>query len=148
MMGSVLMDFIYIHILLQCKNVRLYYNLSQQVLEGERTEWTTYVTVNTAAADTVYTVANLRPFTVYSFRVIGVNRIGASPPSLPSYHMMTLRETPRGKPLIVRVQNLSASSVSVTWRAPDNDTIHGEFLGYRLNWRPRDATADTGETEV
>ncbi len=104
--------------------------------------------MNTAAADTAFTVANLRPFTVYSFRVIGVNRIGASPPSLPSYHMMTLRETPRGKPLIVRVQNLSASSVSVTWRAPDNDTIHGEFLGYRLNWRPREATADTGETEV
>ena len=96
--------------------------------------------MNTAAADTAYTVANLRPFTVYSFRVIGVNRIGASPPSLPSYHMMTLREVPRGKPLIVRVQNLSASSVVVSWRPPDNDTIHGEFLGYRLNWRPRDAS--------
>ena len=61
--------------------------------------------------------------------------------------MMTLREAPRGKPLIVRVQNLSASSVSVSWRAPDNDTIHGEFLGYRLNWRPRDAT-DAKEPEV
>jgi receptor-type tyrosine-protein phosphatase gamma len=57
---------------------------------------------------------------------------------------MTLREAPRGKPLIVRVQNLSASSVVVSWRPPDNDTIHGEFLGYRLNWRPRDATDNDG----
>jgi receptor-type tyrosine-protein phosphatase gamma len=104
--------------------------------------------VNTASADTAYTVSNLRPFTVYSFRVIAVNRIGASPPSLPSYHMMTLREAPRGKPLIVRVQNLSASSVVVSWRPPDNDTIHGEFLGYRLNWRPREVSDATIPEEV
>jgi len=40
------------------------------------------------------------------YRVIGKNKIGPSPASLPSYHMMTLREAPRGKPTILNTRNL------------------------------------------
>jgi receptor-type tyrosine-protein phosphatase gamma len=41
---------------------------------------------------TSYTVTNLRPFTVYSFRIIAVNSLGPSKPSKESYYMVTLRE--------------------------------------------------------
>lgn len=34
--------------------------------------------------------------------------------------------------------NTSSSSVRVSWKAPPLSTIHGEFLGYRITYRPRD----------
>lgn len=41
---------------------------------------------------TQYTVGELMPFTVYSFRVVAVNALGMSQPSKESYYMITLRE--------------------------------------------------------
>ncbi|ODN00701.1 Protein sidekick-2 [Orchesella cincta] len=40
----------------------------------------------------VFQVLGLQPFTVYSFRVAGVNALGRSPPSKESYYFVTLRE--------------------------------------------------------
>lgn len=41
-----------------------------------------------------------------------VNNIGSSNQSVPSYHMMTLREVPSGKPTITAAHNLrSAQSI-------------------------------------
>lgn len=34
--------------------------------------------------------------------------------------------------------NTSSSSVRISWKAPPLSTIHGEFLGYRITYRPRD----------
>lgn len=42
---------------------------------------------------TEYTIDKLQPFTIYSFRVIAVNAIGASPPSKESYYTVTQRES-------------------------------------------------------
>ena len=33
---------------------------------------------------------------VHCVQVVAVNKVGLSPPSPPSYHMMTLREIPKG----------------------------------------------------
>lgn len=41
---------------------------------------------------TQYTIGDLKPFTVYSFRVVAVNALGMSQPSKESYFMITLRE--------------------------------------------------------
>ncbi len=30
----------------------------------------------------------------------------------------------------------------MTWRPPDPSTIHGEFLGYRITYKPRDGAPD------
>jgi receptor-type tyrosine-protein phosphatase gamma len=49
---------------------------------------------------------------------------------------------PDGKPTITTAQNTSATSLHISWRPPSRDTIHGEFLGYRIEYRPRDRGPD------
>jgi receptor-type tyrosine-protein phosphatase gamma len=61
------------------------------VLEGEGADWAEHLIVTTSSADSTFTVTELRPFTVYSFKVTAVNKIGRSNESQASYHMMTLR---------------------------------------------------------
>lgn len=45
---------------------------------------------------------------------------------------------PSGKPIITSAHNTSATSIYLAWKAPSPDTIHGEFLGYRIGYKPRD----------
>ena len=67
-----------------------------------------------------------------------VNSIGASNESLASYHMMTLREVPSGKPTITSAHNTSSDSLYLAWEPPHPSSLHGEFLGYQLSYRERD----------
>ena len=46
---------------------------------------------------TVFQVADLQPFTTYSFRVTAVNAMGRSNHSKESYYMLTLREGNKDK---------------------------------------------------
>ncbi|KAG0423774.1 hypothetical protein HPB47_000466 [Ixodes persulcatus] len=109
---------------------------------GEKGDWDTMNKVMTSDNSTNFQVIGLKPFTVYSFRVLAVNAIGASKPSKESFYMVTLREVPEGKPTIVHAQNTSSSSVRIQWTAPARHTIHGEFEGYRITYRPRDRTQE------
>ncbi|KAF5274565.1 hypothetical protein FQA39_LY07177 [Lamprigera yunnana] len=103
---------------------------------GETGEWMDGIlTINN---DTHFVVPNLKPFTVYSFRVFAVNAMGTSNPSMESYYTVTLREDPSGKPTIITAHNTSATALFISWRPPLRQTIHGEFLGYRISYRPRD----------
>lgn len=45
---------------------------------------------------------------------------------------------PDGKPTVTMAYNTSSTSVHISWRAPHKSTIHGEFLGYRISYRPRE----------
>ena len=76
------------------------------ILEGEDSDWDSHEVFTTSSPQTIFNVTDLQPFTVYSFKVTGVNEIGASNESLPSYHMMTLREVPSGKPTITAAHNI------------------------------------------
>eukprot|EP00092_Neocalanus_flemingeri_P005720 GFUD01006160.1.p1 GENE.GFUD01006160.1~~GFUD01006160.1.p1 ORF type:complete len:1193 (+),score=156.97 GFUD01006160.1:67-3645(+) len=109
------------------------------MLEGEDTNWSKHEIIQTQSAETSYNVTNLQPFSVYSFKVTAVNKIGLSNQSLPSYHMMTLREVPSGKPTITAAHNLSSNSIKILWRAPNASSINGEFLGYRISWKDRNS---------
>ncbi|XP_046407157.1 tyrosine-protein phosphatase 99A [Ischnura elegans] len=109
---------------------------------GEDGEWDVHSGITTPTNETKYQVRGLLPYTVYSFRVIAVNSMGRSRPSKESYYMVTLREVPDGKPLITTAHNTSASSLLISWKPPPRDTIHGEFLGYRISYRPRDKGAE------
>lgn len=45
---------------------------------------------------------------------------------------------PSGKPRVTAAHNTSSTSLYISWQAPDLNTIHGEFLGYKISYRPRD----------
>ena len=49
---------------------------------------------------------------------------------------------PDGKPVITTAYNISSTALHITWQPPPRDTIHGEFLGYRIEYRPRDRGQD------
>ncbi|XP_023290155.1 tyrosine-protein phosphatase 99A [Orussus abietinus] len=119
-----------------------YYVISIRV--GEFGRWDEMDEIKTPTNKTTYTIENLTPFTVYSFRVSAVNTLGRSEASRDSYFMVTLREAPEGRPTIISAHNTSSSSIHITWKSPTRDTIHGEFLGYRISYRP----VDKGEAEV
>ena len=59
---------------------------------GENGDWDS-AGIATLTNRTEYSIDKLQPFTVYSFRVIAVNAIGASPPSKESYYTVTNRES-------------------------------------------------------
>ncbi|XP_043479627.1 tyrosine-protein phosphatase 99A isoform X2 [Leptopilina heterotoma] len=104
---------------------------------GEPGDWDEQNWIKTPDDNTTYTIKNLTPYTVYSFRVSAVNAKGRSKPSRETYYIFTLREVPEGKPTITLAHNTSASSIFIAWKPPNHDTIHGEFLGYRISYRPR-----------
>ncbi len=43
--------------------------------------------------------------------------------------MITLRESPSGKPTITAAQNASSTALYLAWQPPHLSTLHGEFLG-------------------
>ncbi|KAF8785289.1 Tyrosine-protein phosphatase 99A like protein [Argiope bruennichi] len=113
---------------------------------GESGEWEESNGIMTTGNGTSWQVIGLRPYTVYSFRVVAVNAIGASRPSKESYYMVTLREVPDGKPNITYAHNTSSSSILIQWAPPPKHTLHGEFLGYRITYRLRERVR--GEREI
>ena len=46
---------------------------------------------------------------------------------------------PSGKASVLAAHNTSSTSIYLEWSAPPANTIHGQFLGYKISWRPRDA---------
>lgn len=49
---------------------------------------------------------------------------------------------PDGKPTVTMAYNTSSTSIHISWRPPHKSTIHGEFLGYRISYRPREKGDD------
>uniref|UniRef100_A0A182VRC0 Fibronectin type-III domain-containing protein n=1 Tax=Anopheles minimus TaxID=112268 RepID=A0A182VRC0_9DIPT len=109
---------------------------------GENGDWEQEPPIHTKSSQAAHQVTALQPFTVYSFRVIAVNKLGHSHPSKESYYFVTLREAPTGKPVTTIAHNTSATSVYISWKAPPPESILGEFLGYRITYRPRDYHTD------
>lgn len=59
---------------------------------GENGPWDQVTQILTKSNQTSYQVNGLIPFTVYSFRLLAVNKLGISTPSKESYYIVTLRE--------------------------------------------------------
>ncbi|GFX08086.1 tyrosine-protein phosphatase 99A [Trichonephila clavipes] len=73
-----------------CMYLRVFNN--DKIKVGESGEWDESSGIMTTGNGTSWQVIGLQPYTVYSFRVVAVNTIGASRPSKESYYMVTLRE--------------------------------------------------------
>ena len=43
--------------------------------------------------------------------------------------------------------NTSSTSLYLSWQAPELSSIHGEFLGYKISYRPRDV-GDSKAVEI
>jgi hypothetical protein len=42
---------------------------------------------------------------------------------------------------VTAAHNTSSTSLYLSWQPPEPNSIHGEFLGYRISYRPRDVGA-------
>ena len=52
---------------------------------------------------------------------------------------------PSGKPAVLAAHNTSSTSIYLEWAAPDAASIHGQFLGYVVSYRPRDTSPGSQE---
>ena len=68
-----------------------------------------------------------------------MNSVGASRASRQSYPAITLMEAPSGKPAVLAAHNTSASSIYLEWSPPALQSVHGQFQGFLLSYRPRDS---------
>jgi hypothetical protein len=59
---------------------------------GENGAWDEIPEIHSNSSGTAYVVSKLLPFTVYSFRILAVNKLGVSGASKESYYICTLRE--------------------------------------------------------
>ena len=82
-----------------------------RVRRGENTSWEDSVTWDTGDTETRATVTKLRPFTVYSFRVVAIYSGGEESESEESFYMITLREAPSGSPTITMAHNISSNAL-------------------------------------
>ncbi|CAO1427366.1 unnamed protein product [Diamesa hyperborea] len=114
-----------------------------QTRVGENGAWDDHPEVHTNTSNASYHMTGLLPFTVYSFRILAVNKLGVSLPSKETYYIVTLREAPTGKPVTTIAHNTSATSIYISWKPPSPDSILGEFLGYRITFRARDKQAES-----
>ena len=67
--------------------------------EGEDGTWDVLGATVTPDQRTAYTVNELKPYTAYSFRVLGVNDLGQGTPSNASYFIFTHRQRESGPPV-------------------------------------------------
>ena len=63
----------------------------------------------------------------------------------PSANQFFFIAEPSGKPQVTAAHNASSTAVYLEWSAPPVNSLHGEFLGYLLSFRPRDASPTQAE---
>uniref|UniRef100_A0A1A9ZZ85 Fibronectin type-III domain-containing protein n=1 Tax=Glossina pallidipes TaxID=7398 RepID=A0A1A9ZZ85_GLOPL len=79
---------------------------------GENGQWDQVSPIQTKSNVTSYQVTELIPFTVYSFRLKAVNKLGISPPSKESYYIVTLREVGEDRLWLVTIEFTTEFSIS------------------------------------
>ena len=61
------------------------------------------------------------------------------------YHHHNHVPEPSGKPAVVAAHNTSSTSIYLEWSAPGLHTVHGQFQGYLITYRPRDTSPGQAE---
>ncbi|CAI8037191.1 Phosphatidylinositol phosphatase PTPRQ [Geodia barretti] len=92
---------------------------------------------------TSYTANNLRPGTIYGYRIAAFT-VGLGPYSQWQYVRMT--ETPPGAPRNVRVQQRRLTSITVAWQPPPLDQQNGVIVSYTVHITPQGGSAYTRVT--
>ncbi|KAK7021096.1 hypothetical protein SK128_026418, partial [Halocaridina rubra] len=79
-------------------------------------------------------ITGLTPAHSYLVRVVGVNSVGASPPS-PQVSVSTAHEPPTDHVTNVRLIPISSTSLRVTWQPPDGIRSQRASLGYYVGYK-------------
>uniref|UniRef100_A0A8B9HTV9 L1 cell adhesion molecule, paralog a n=1 Tax=Astyanax mexicanus TaxID=7994 RepID=A0A8B9HTV9_ASTMX len=98
----------------------------------DREEWEEHTRV---AGDTRRISLSLRPFLAYRFRVIAINSIGKSDPSLPSEPYSTPAALPDSNPEGVQSESVDPDTLFITWDEMDRRNFNGPDFRYKVMWR-------------
>ncbi|XP_043932709.1 neurofascin isoform X5 [Protopterus annectens] len=82
-------------------------------------------------------ILQLAPYVNYKFRVIAVNEIGASKPSLASERYHTNGEAPSLNPSGVQGMGTKKNNMVITWEPLRATEVYGPNLRYNVMWRQR-----------
>uniref|UniRef100_A0A674AI15 L1 cell adhesion molecule, paralog a n=1 Tax=Salmo trutta TaxID=8032 RepID=A0A674AI15_SALTR len=78
---------------------------------------------------------SLQPYVSYRFRVISINNIGKSDPSMPSDLHSTPPQAPDNNPENVRSESTDPDTLVITWEEMDRRVFNGPEFHYKVFWR-------------
>ncbi|KAK5876912.1 hypothetical protein CesoFtcFv8_026216 [Champsocephalus esox] len=108
------------------------------------------VWINLTDASGTSTTAQLKlsPYVYYSFRVLGMNRVGYSKPSQPSSQYRTTPAAPDDNPSDVSGVGTQPGNLVISWTPLTGFQANGPNLEYRVQWRAKDVDEDWSSKNV
>ncbi|CAL8366857.1 unnamed protein product [Lota lota] len=100
----------------------------------EEAQWT-WKEVRRITGDINHLELSLQPDSKYSFRVLALNEIGHSEPSMHSQAHSTPPAVPDSNPSNVRSESLDPGTLVITWDEVDKRLHNGPGFKYKVSWR-------------
>ncbi|XP_026055868.1 neural cell adhesion molecule L1-like isoform X2 [Carassius auratus] len=110
----------------------LEYLIEFEETEYERKEWEE---LSRVSGNNQRITVSLKPFLSYRFRVIAINDIGKSDPSMYTDVFSTPAAPPDSNPEGVRSDSIDPGTLLITWKEMDRRSFNGPGFEYKVMWR-------------